>query len=442
MKKEILISNIVDFESMREKMSLQEAIIESNRCLLCEDAPCSKGCPAGTDPGKFIRQIKFQNYKGAARTIRNNNIMASSCAHICPTEKLCELGCSIKGLSHSINIAGLQQFAITYGIENNLEPMVESQKNKGKVAVIGAGPSGLSCASELAKMDYDVTVFEKNDSVGGVLRWNIPDFRLPLSAIEEDFKNIKELGVEIKYNEHIDTKEKADKLVNEFDAVFLGTGLNKAFLLPELKGYDNSKSYIDFLRSIKDSKEDIAKQVKGKTVSIIGGGSVALDCAVSSFALGAKKVYLISLEHLVELPADPEEVVLGQLVNVIFKPNTKITSVKSEGNNIVALKGNEIEWKEENNFSPNNAVNIDNTEFTLKTDLVIQGIGTYPIIKEVFSDLETFGKGCVVSTDGITNQSKIFAAGDLVNGGATAVQAIGEGKKAALAIDTFIKGGK
>ncbi len=442
MKKRVDINQIKQFKPMRKAMNFQEAIIESNRCLLCEDAPCSQACPAGTDPGKFIRQIKFQNYKGAARTIRNNNIMGSSCAHICPTEKLCELGCSAKELNHTIDISGLQQFAINYGIENKLEPMIKSKENMGKIAVIGAGPAGLSCASELAKLDYDVTIYEKDSEAGGVLRWNIPNFRLPVEMIENDLKNIRDLGVKIKCNEDINTKEKANKLLKNNDAVFLATGLNKAFLLSELKDFNNSKSYIDFLRSIQESKKEIKAQIENKIVTIVGGGSVALDCAISAKALGAKRVYVISLEHLSELPAVLEEVELGHLMNIIFKPNTRITSVKSIDNNIIAVKGNEIDWKEENNFSPKNAIEIEDTEFTLKTDLVIQAIGTYPIIKEVFSELETFGKGCIVSKNSLTSHKKIFVAGDLVNGGATAVQAVGEGKKAAIAIDSFVKGGK
>jgi len=442
MKKRINLNSIKEFKPMRKPMNFQEAIIESNRCLLCEDAPCSQGCPAGTDPGKFIRQIKFQNYKGAARTIRINNIMGSSCAHICPTEKLCEKACSAKELSHPIDISGLQQFAIGYGVEHNLEPMTESKKNMGKVAVIGAGPSGLGCAAELAKLDYDVTIFEKDASAGGVPKWNIPDFRLPSSMIEHDLKNVKDLGIVIKYNENIDTKEKADKLINDFDAVFLGTGLNKAFELPEVNGHPNSKNYIEYLRHIKTDREFVADFVKGKSVVVIGGGSVALDCAVSSAALGAGKVYVISLEHLAELPADEEEIELGHLVNLIFKPNTRVTGVKLVDGKIKAITGNEISWKEENNFSPSNAVNIEDTEFTLKADLVIQAVGTQPTIKDTFTELETAGKGCVVSKEGVTSQSKVFAGGDLVNGGATAVQAIGEGKEAALAIDKFIKGGK
>jgi len=434
MKKKADVSAIKEFEAMREEMTLQDAIIESNRCLLCEDAPCSKGCPAGTDPGKFIRQIKFQNYKGAARTIRNNNILGSSCAHICPTEQLCELGCTASELTHPINIGGLQQFAISFGKYNNLEPLVATNKTAGKVAVIGAGPAGLACAAELAKMNYDVTVYERDSEGGGVLRWNIPDFRLPLKVIEDDLKNVLDLGIEIKYNESIDTKEKADKLLNDFDAIFLGTGLSKPFSLPVLDGFENSKSYIDFLRLIKISKEKAEELVKDKFISVIGGGSAAIDCAASAVALGAKRVYVIHRRD--EFRALPEEIELGHELNIVFKPSIKITSVKSKDNKIIAIKGNEVDYK------IGNIVDIEDTEFSLRSDVVIQSIGTYSVINELFPDLETYSKGCVVSKDSVTNQSKVFAGGDLINGGTTAVQAIGEGKKAAMAIDNFIKGGK
>ena len=168
---------------MREALNLQAAIKESNRCLLCHDAPCSKACPAGTDPAKFIRQLKFYNYKGAARTIRNNNVLGSVCAHICPVETLCEKECSICALEDPIDIGGLQQFASEYGKLHKLEPFAISQKSSGKIAVIGAGPAGLSCAATLANLDYDVTVFERNEHAGGVPRWNIPDYRLPIEAL-------------------------------------------------------------------------------------------------------------------------------------------------------------------------------------------------------------------------------------------------------------------
>ncbi len=442
MKKKFHLKAIKAFKPMREPLTLQEAIVESNRCLLCEDAPCTKGCPAGTDPGKFIRQIKFQNYKGAARTIRRNNIMGSVCAHVCPTEKLCEAHCSAKEMGDPINISGLQQFAINYGKQNHLEPLKTSEKNRGKVAVIGAGPAGLSCAAELAHANYDVTIYEKESSGGGVPRWNIPDFRLPPDIIDHDLTHLAELGVTIKYHHPIDTPQKGEILLQNYDAVFVGTGLNQPFLLPEMEGFSNAKGYIDFLRSIKTDRESIKKKVLNRSVIVIGGGSVALDSAISAKALGASKVYVISLEHLSELPADPEEIELAHGVHIIFKPNTRITGVKSINQQIVAVKGNEISWREANNYTPSNAVDIQDTEFILKADYVVQAIGTKPLIHSIFPQLNVAGKGCIVGEDGISQQGKLFAAGDVVTGGATVVRAVGDGKKIAMAIDRFIKGGK
>jgi len=441
MKNTIELANIVQFKSMHKQVSLQDAIKESNRCLLCFDAPCSAGCPAGTNPAKFIRQIKFHNYKGAARTIRENNILGSVCAYVCPVENLCEKACSVKALDEPININGLQRFAIEYGEQNGIEAFDKSKNCNGKVAIIGCGPSGMGCASVLAKMDCDVTIFEKEAVAGGVPQWNIPEFRLPKEAIEHDVNNLLSQGVKINFNAAIEGNETVINLLkNGFDAVFVSTGLSKAFILDLFKDYPNALDYISFLRKIKINKGNI--DLENKTVAVIGGGSVAVDSAVSAKACGAKKVYLISLEHLSELPADKEEINLAHSMNIIFKPGCQIKNVLVKEGKIYGLQGIEIEWKELNKFTPDNVCPIEGTDFSINTDLVVLAIGTKPgeEVANFANGIHTKGKGVLVVNENFeTNISGIFAGGDVVNGGATVVQAVGEGKKAAEGIINYLK---
>lgn len=426
---------------MREPLSLQNVIIEANRCLLCYDAPCSEGCPAGTDPAKFIRQIKFYNFKGAARTIRNNNILGSVCAHICPVEKLCEQKCSIQALDEPIDINGLQRFASEYGKEYGIEPLKKGESKNKKIAIIGAGPAGIGCASVLAKMGYKVTIFEKENAAGGVLRWNIPEFRLPDEAITGDINNILDLGVNIIYNVKIDSIDGINTLMKEgFKAVFIGTGLSEAFRLDLFECFSNAVDYISFLRTVKINNG--YETIINKNVAIIGGGSVAIDSAVSAKACGAKKVYLISLEHLDELPADKEEIDLAHKMNIIFKSGSQITGLKSDKGRITHLKGKEIEWIEPGKFIPENARQIKGTGFSINIDLVIQAIGTKPgkEIREFAGGLKTIGKGIIVVNKKFeTNIKGVFAGGDITNGGETVVRAVGEGKKAAESIDRYLK---
>jgi len=438
MKKPVLPEKINRGETMREPLSLQAAIREANRCLLCHDAPCSDGCPAGTDPAKFIRQIRFYNYKGAARTIRNNNILGTVCSFICPVEKLCEKECSAKALEDPINIAGLQRFAAEYGQSHAVEPMEKSLNHAGRVAVIGAGPAGMGCAAELAKLNYKVVIFEKENHAGGVPFWNIPDYRLPLQALLNDLKVLNDLGVQINYNSPITTDDDLTRLFGDgFEAVFVSTGLAIPLTLPLLKGFSNATDYISFLRKVKFNRADM--NLTGKNVAVIGGGSVAIDSAVSAKAAGAAKVYLISLEHLNELPADQEEIHLARLMNIEFRAGQQITGIIADKPLITGIKGVETEWVEPGNFSPDNARIINGTEFSLRTDWVVQAIGTKPNITGL-ERLNKKGKGLAdVNNHFETNLTGVFAGGDLVNGGATVVQAVGEGKKAAAAIHNFIK---
>jgi NADPH-dependent glutamate synthase beta subunit-like oxidoreductase len=441
MRKAFDPDKITQFQSMRESLTLQSAIKESNRCLLCFDAPCSDGCPAGTDPGKFIRQIKFYNYKGAARTIRNNNILGSVCAFVCPVEKLCEKACSIKALEDPINISGLQRFAIEYGKRFQIEPLRKSKKDQGKIAVIGCGPAGMGCASDLAKMDYDVTIFERENKAGGVPKWNIPEFRLPEEAIAYDVENLLSMGVDIRLNSSVENDEAISMLFAEgYEAIFISTGLSVAFKIDLFDSYINAVDYIAFLRTVKFDREKI--DLKNKSVAVIGGGSVAVDSAVSAKACGAGKVYLISLEHLDELPADRDEIELARKMNITFKAGCQINEVVANEKTITGLKGTEVEWIEPGIFSPSNVRRIEGTSFGINIDFVVQAIGTKPgyEIVRFQKSLKTKGKGIVEVSDFFeTNIEGVFAGGDVVNAGSTVVQAVGEGKKAALGIDIYLK---
>lgn len=444
MKKGLDRDSIHEFACMRAPLSVEDAVKEADRCLLCHDAPCSTGCPAGTDPGTFIRQIRFENFKGAARTIRRNNALGAACAHICPVEKLCEYECSVAALeSEPIDIAGLQRFAVEYGRDQGLEPMQPEGSGLGTVAVVGAGPAGMSCAAELAAYGYDVTVFERESQAGGVPRWLIPDFRLPRAAVDADTQNLLDLGVEIRLNTKIESQDGvADLLAQGYEAVFVSTGLSEAFTLPSLRGYTNVSDYITFLRAATVDRDSLRERIRGKTVAVIGGGSVALDSANAAAALGASRVYLIALEHLDELPADRDEIDLGHFLHVVFSPGCQVTDVIAEGDTVTGLKGVGIEWIEPGRYAPENARSIPGTSFTIAVDWVVQAIGTKPgeEVARFATDLETVGKGVVVVDDRFaTNIPGIFAGGDVVAGGGTVVQAVGHGKAAAASINAHLQ---
>lgn len=380
-----------------DALDLRTAMEEATRCLLCEDAPCSKGCPAKTDPGKFIRSIRFRNPKGAAETIRENNILGGSCALVCPYDKLCEQECARTGIDRPIQIGKLQEFAIEQERIHNMEILkAPEQKNGKKVACIGAGPASLAVAAKLAQEGCEVTIFEQHEKPGGVLTYGITPSRLPQDLVDHDIQMVKNLGVHFELNHRVSLEE-FEQLKNDFDAVFVGVGLWKS-TLPDVEGnhLDGVVSAIDFLKNI---RENNGNTPIGKKVIVIGGGDVAIDCATSAKQLGAdvKIVYRRTIE---EAPANRQEwdyfFSLGIPVFTQFAPH----KIHGENGNVATME-----------FRSMDGAN----EMKIQADQIVFAVG-----QQLADDYTE-----------IVKADNVFVAGDASNGGDTVVQAVAEGKESA-----------
>lgn len=430
---------------VRRPLSLEQATEEAARCLLCEDAPCSRGCPAGTDPARFIRQIRFENLKGAARTIRSNNVFGYACAFTCPVENLCEHDCTRAKLDRPIDICGLQAFACDYGRRHGLEPLPRGAGNRDKVAVIGAGPAGMTCAAELAKQGYAVTIFEREGRAGGAAMWGIPAYRLPEEALLDAARGLEELGVEMRFGVEIHGAGALRELMGQgsYRACFVSTGLSYATGLDILEGYRNATTAADFLRAAKAG--DGIPDLEGRHVVVIGGGSVAMDAAVTAKRLGARRVAVVVRRDLAALRANEEEVALAHKEHVVFHPNAMITAVDDEGDRILHVRGTEVEWSSTDGSIPSRAIPIVGTEFGLQADIVIQALGSQvdEEIDVIAPELHHRRDGAIaVDAGGFTGMPGVFAGGDVARGGATIAEAIGDGRRAATSIHQYCDQGR
>ena len=394
------------------------AMEEASRCLLCIDAPCSKGCPAGTDPGKFIRSIRFRNPKGAAETIRENNILGGTCARICPYDTLCEEACSRCGIDRPIEIGKLQRYAIEQEQTFNMKILVAPVAKKAeKVACVGSGPSSLACAAKLAREGYQVTVFEREAEAGGVLTYGIAPTRLPKAVVTHDIAQVEALGVKFEFGKEVKAEDLSD-----FDAIFVGVGLWGA-KIPNIKGTDLKGVYaaVDFLKQARTELEGFKP---GENIIVIGGGDVAVDCAVTAKLTGASKVRLVYRRTIEEAPANMTEfeylLSLGVGITTEMAPAEIIGTDKVE---FAMFDGRD---------------GVSGAKF--KADAVVFAIGQGAEKVEQFTDAATDEKGSIKVNDKYaTNNAKVFAAGDIVNGGKTVVEAVAEGKEAAASIITYLE---
>lgn len=397
------------------------AMEEAARCLLCHDAPCSQACPAGTNPAKFIRSIRFRNVKGAAETIRENNVMGGTCAYVCPYDRLCEGACSRCGIDKPIQIGKLQRYAIEQEKALGMKTLVApAEKKAAKVACIGAGPASLACAGMLAQEGYEVTIYEAEAKAGGVLTYGITPSRLPQEVVDHDVKMVEDLGVKFVFNTKVGKDVKVEDLQKEYAAIFVGAGLWQA-KLPEVPGTDKAGvvTAVDFLKAARTSG---GTYNPGKKVVVIGGGNVAMDCAVTAKLLGAETalVYRRSIEEAPAEMAEIQHIVdLGVSITTNFAPAEVVGSDKVE-----AMK-----------FTGRDGV----SEATIACDTVVFAIGQAAEDMTAVAPVAVNDKGLIVTTGSKTNVAGIFAAGDVAHGGKTVVEAVAAGKIAAVEIMDYLK---
>lgn len=427
----------------------KQAIEEANRCLECKNPKCVSGCPVNVRIPQFIKHIKDGNFLGAYDTIYSTNSLPAVCGRVCPQESQCE-GLCVRGIKgEPVAIGRLERFTADYAAKQRHSAPIEKTDSKGKkVAIVGSGPAGLTCAAELAKRGYDVTVYEAFHKFGGVLAYGIPEFRLPKSIVADEIDKLRELDVKFESNAVIGKSLTVDDLFNEgYKAVFLGTGagLPKFLGIPgeNLVGVFSANEYLTRINLMKAFSDDYDTPVlKFKRVAVVGGGNVAMDAARCARRMGSE-VYLVYRRTENEMPARAEERHHAKEEGIIFQTLTApIEVVGDKDGKVTGLKCRQMALGEPDASGRAKPVEVPGSDFILETDAVIAAIGTSPnpIIAKSTQDIEFDRHGCaVVGEDSLmTTRPGVFAGGDLVSGAATVILAMGAGKQAAAEIDEYL----
>lgn len=421
------------------------AVDEANRCLNCKNSPCVKGCPVNIEIPHFIAKIREGKYEEAFGIISQSSSLPAVCGRVCPQESQCEGKCvrGIKG--ESVGIGRLERFVADYHNANFTgKPEIPESIGK-KVAIIGAGPSGLTCAGDLAKAGVKVTIYEALHLAGGVLVYGIPEFRLPKSIVQKEIDNLVSLGVDVETNMVIGKTLTIDELFEQgYDAVFIGSGagLPRFMNIPgeNLKGVYSANEFLTRVNLMKAYKPGSDTPIKeNQKVAVVGGGNVAMDAARCALRLGAKEVYIVYRRGEEELPARKEEVEHAKEEGIIFKLLTNPIEILGGDDKFVnGIKCIEMELGEPDASGRRRPVAKEGSEFVIDVDCVIMSIGTSPnpLIKNTTEGLETNSHGCIVTKDesGLTSRENVYAGGDAVTGAATVISAMGAGKHAAKAI--------
>lgn len=439
-----------NFDEVTLGYSEETAIDEAKRCLNCKNMPCVSGCPVKIHIPQFIAEVANGNFEKAYQIISETSSLPAVCGRVCPQERQCESKCvrGIKG--DSVGIGRLERFVADWHNKNATEAPKKPVSNGHKVAVIGSGPAGLTCAGDLAKKGYDVTIFEALHLAGGVLVYGIPEFRLPKAIVQKEIDGLKALGVKVETNMVIGKVLSIDELLEDgFEAVFIGTGagLPKFMGIPgeNLNGVYSANEFLTRVNLMKAYKKDSKTPIKeNKKVAVVGGGNVAMDAARCAKRLGADEVYIVYRRSEAELPARLEEVEHAKEEGIIFKLLTNPVEIISDENGFVGgIKCVEMELGEPDASGRRRPQAKEGSEFVIDLDCVVMALGTSPnpLIKSTTKGLETQSWGGIIADEnGQTSRAKIYAGGDAVTGAATVILAMGAGKAAADAIMKDIEG--
>ena len=440
-----------NFQEVALGYTPEQAIDEANRCLGCKNRSCVAGCPVNIDIPEFLSFVKEGDFEGAYNVISRQSSLPAVCGRVCPQETQCESKCvrGIKG--EPVAIGRLERFVADYHNANCKDLPVRPESNGHKVAVIGSGPAGLTCAGDLAKKGYNVTIFEAFHVAGGVLVYGIPEFRLPKAIVAKEIETLKALGVEIRTNAVVGKMISIDELMKEegFEAVFIGSGAGLPKFMgiegENLKGVYSANEFLTRINLMKAYREDSKTPIyRAKKVAVCGGGNVAMDAARSALRLGAEEVYIVYRRGESELPARAEEVEHAKEEGIIFKLLTNPTKIlKGENGMVCGMECVEMTLGEPDASGRRRPVVKEGSEFVLDVDCVIMAIGTSPnpLIKSTTEGLETEKWGGIIANeDGLTTRENVYAGGDAVTGAATVILAMGAGKTAASAIDKKLNG--
>ncbi len=426
----------------------EQAVNEAERCLNCKNKPCVGGCPVAIDIPAFIMKIKERDFEGAYQIISQSSALPAVCGRVCPQETQCECKCvrGIKG--EPVAIGRLERFVADWHNAHATEKPVAPESNGHKCAIIGAGPSGLTCAGDLARMGYEVTIFEALHLAGGVLVYGIPEFRLPKKIVQREIENLQALGVKVETNVVVGRTIEIDELfAMGYEAIFIGSGagLPNFMNIPgeNLKGVYSANEFLTRVNLMKAYLPGSDTPIKeSKNVAIVGGGNVAMDAARSAKRLGAENVYIVYRRGMEELPARKEEVEHAEEEGIIFKTLTNpVAIIGDEHKFVTGMKCVEMELGEPDASGRRRPIVKPDSEFVLDVDCVIMSIGTSPnpLIRNTTKGLETNKWGCFIADEnGLTSREGVYAGGDAVTGAATVILAMGAGKTAAKAMDEYI----